>query len=306
MDIVEQITALVDAELDKDTDKNLLLTTITKDKRYKFEYDVQKFTKSMVHKRAGIIQTHSYLRERIYNRLLLEVSGPSETETKKFNAKRKRSISDYLNFIITSPRFAFALMLAFITAVYFLRPEINDTSQINQSDVNSIGKTTLPKRSAFELTPPNMLLKAQENFKNILNGSVQPQFESRNYSALRKFLKQEGVTYQTVLPKFKGWQLQGGLVSEESGENFAHHIYKNKTGNLIYFYQADISALDKKLLSLSQEQLDSINKGTFYKMISGGNTLFLWKCKNNICVVVSNESHSRLDSKFATVFNSTR
>lgn len=330
MDIFEQITALVDGEIRTAEKHDELLRLIDTNEEYKFEFGIQSLMKTTVRQRLPLMQTPAALRNRILNLSPLidtrentaegtatkaaggyspvsDADEPPEASPEElpeaikekpkmgadgfFFRMKKRFKGVKIFAPVLNPRFAFGTLLIAGLLGYLAFPSAFSSKKA--ADFISSDSSSR-----------NMLVQAQRNFSGILSGSLLPQIFTDDDSSIRNFFKEKGVHFDAVIPRVHDWKLFGARVSEDRGEKFAHHIYKTSDGKIIYFYQADEACVRKnKVLSLSDDAMQTLQQGKYYRYQSADHSMIALKCKNNICVVVSNEKLAYLDQAFASLNN---
>ncbi|MGE5350894.1 MAG: hypothetical protein ACM3P0_02355 [Acidobacteriota bacterium] len=269
-ELFEQVTALVDNEIKDQVELKEIRQKIEQNETLKTEFLIQSHIKVNLSNRFGSVETPPYLKERIISQILQEIPVRKE--------KVKRLW--FLN-----PRFAFAPAAAVIilAIIFFFK---NDDASNIASQQNGLN---------------NMFLQAKRNFQSIVDGKLQLEAAGSNSDALRQFFKDKGVKFQPMMPQSKQWDLIGAIVSEDNGEKLPHNVYRGKDGKLAYLYQANEECLKKKkAVTLSTDLLKMLDAGKSYKYKDGDRNYLVWKEKNNICVLVSNETMDKLESNFLT------
>ncbi|MGE5430635.1 MAG: hypothetical protein ACM3QX_06160 [Syntrophomonadaceae bacterium] len=272
-EIFEQVTALVDNEIKDQVELKKTWQQIDQNPALKAEFLIQSHIKSSLKNRFGSVETPLYLKERIISQILQEIP---ESKEKVKKAKRSR---------LFRPVFAFASLAAVIilTFVFFFKSDDAGTIASQQSGLH------------------NMFVQARKNFQSIVDGKLPLEIAGSNSDAVRQFFKDKGVKFRPIVPQSKEWSLIGSVVSDVNGEKLPHNVYKGKEGKLVYLYQANEECLKKKkAVTLSNDLLSMLDQGKSYKYKDGDRNYLVWKDKNNICVLVSNESLEKLESNFLT------
>ena len=278
-EILEEITALVDKEIKDPARVNELFREIENDPMLKFEYNVQLSTKNLLSSRFANQKAPEYLTESIRSQIFNEIQ-PAEEETEKTSVFAK------LKGVFLKPGVAFAFSLA-VSLIIFLTFPVKKTTPV---DLASLQKGSL-----------NMFVLANNNFEKIIQGTMPVQFSSSDPQAVKEFLKSQGVNYDILIPQCPSWKLKGACVSEQKGEKFAHHVYTDSKGKVLYIFQVNEGCLKKKKsLALSSEMLDYIDKGNFFRLEESDHCVFLFKEKKNIIALVSNEALDNVENNFLT------
>lgn len=272
------ITALVDGELKDSSREEELKSLIEEDFDLQFEFKVQQLVKSIVSERFAI----SPAPERITKKIIKKIN-PSE--------KKSSSIIDKL-VQLASPRpaIAFGSVIVIILAIILLL--INLPTHVD-APVN------LAEEQVGE---ENMYVQAKNNFRRILAGTLQPQLVTDKPEEIEKFFIDEGVRYKTLIPRFDKWNLVGAVVSVDQGEKFAHHVYADDAGRLVYLFQVDESYIDKHhILKLSDNLLKRLDEGHCFDAIDNDLSTLMTKVDNNIFAVVSNMPVTELEAAFCNL-----
>lgn len=272
------VTAYVDNELNNENQVKKIKSLIDSDEDIRYEYQVQSFLKTYVKNKVQFVDTPESLKERIGQVLFNEL---------KPEPKRESFIETLLGFL-RRPAYAFGLAVVVIAA--FL--------------VIFLSESSLDKMAASQRGETNMFVEAKSNFSKILSGSLNLQYQSSNPLAIKEYFKEQGVSYNTVIPRLKDSKIIGAVVSDRNGEKFAHHVYRTNTGKLVYLYQADEKCIKrKKNLNLSDDLVKFIDEGKLYKYEKDGQSFLIWKNQGNICVLVSNENMESLENQLLSSRN---
>ncbi len=269
------ITALVDGELKDSTTEEEIRSLIEKDPDLQFEFKVQQMIKSLVSKRLAISPAPTNISKKIIKKI-----KPSE--------KKSSSLIDRLvNLASPKPAIAFGSVLVIIFAVMLLL--INPLTQVD-SPVNFVEE---------QVGAENMYVQAKNNFRSILAGTLQPQLVTDKPEEIEKFFIDEGVKYKTLIPRYEKWNLVGAVVSVDQGEKFAHHVYADDAGRLVYLFQVDQSYIEKHhILKLSDNLLKYLDEGHCIDALDNDLSTLMTKVDNNIFAVVSNMPVTDLEAAF--------
>lgn len=269
------ITALVDGELVSEDKIAEAKSLIASRPEFKQEYEILLFTKSLVQKKCKFHSIPDKAKQKIIRKI-----KPVENQIPKS--------FQFLKHIFSKPAVAVsgALALVLIASIIILKqspkPEINDLA------IEQVGSN-------------NMFVQAASNFDNILYGKLTPQLMTDNPENVRNFFSANGVKYATLIPQIKNWNILGAVVSEGYGEKFAHHVYANAEGKLVYLYQVDTSYVNKcEAVKLSNHLMEYIAKGNCYIYTSADCITLMKKMDNNICAIVSNASQSEIENIFCS------
>lgn len=268
------ITDLVDNEITDELIKKEVEELCAGDRNLMFDFRVQKLMKNLVSERCKKVAAPDKLR----NKILKQISPVQE----------KNKLSFFEN-IFYRPAFAFGIII-FITIVTIFYMS-NKTAEVTE------------KIFALEqFGEDNMYVQAKNNFKSITEGKLAPQLVSDNPNQIDKFFKENGVKYSTKIPVYSQWNLLGAVVSEDNGEKFAHHVYANENGKLVYVFQVEEIYIEKhKILKLSKDLIQYLNEGNCYKFSEENTTIILSKSENKIFAVVTNEDSNKIDEYFCKI-----
>ena len=153
-----------------------------------------------------------------------------------------------------------------------------------------------------QLGEDNMFVRAKANFQNIIEGRLIPQLTSSNPEEIKNFFTSSGVKYSTLVPEIPGWDLIEAVVSEDRGKKFAHHVYANDEGQIVYLFQVEESYLrTDEIIQLTSELLSFLNQGNCYTAESDNYIILMAKADNNIYAVVSNASLEEISQNFCRI-----
>lgn len=271
-----QLTALIDGELGDKSKKTEIKKLIEASTDLQGEYEILRFTKSLVQRKCKFHSTPEKLRTRIVKKI-------------KPVANSLPQPLEFLKNIFSQPAFAISGALALILVAVIL--------VLNQSSKNEI-----PDLAAEQYGSENMFIQASSNFNSILTGKLVPQIVTDDEDNIKKFFTANGVKYSTRIPKCEQWKILGAVVSEAGGEKFAHHVYSNDKGKIIYLFQVDESCLNKsEVIKLSEHMMEYLDKGKCYISTKDDCTTLMKKMDNNICAVVSNASKNEIENLFCSL-----
>lgn len=277
-EIFDLVTSYVDNELKNENQIKNIKSIIDADEDIRYEYQLQSFLKTFVKNKVHSAEAPQTLRDRIISDIFTELKPVKEQKAESRKVNFFDSFIDYFK----RPAFAFGfsiILIAALVMVFF-------------SDNN------LDDMAAGQIGESNMFVEAGNNFQQILNGNLDLQYQSSDPAAIKEFFKEQGVNYNTVIPKLNNSKIIGAVVSNKNGEKFAHHVYRTNSGKLVYLYQADEQCIKKKkTLNLSDDLVKYIDEGKLYKSEKDGHSFLVWKNQGNVCVVVSNESMDQLENK---------
>jgi hypothetical protein len=275
-EIYEQITALVDNEVPEGTVEELQ-SKIDMSDELQFEYKVQSEIKTLLQNRFSANSAPAYLYENVLNRIMMET---------KIDPPAKNTWKTLLQLVqsILRPKFVFAA-LVLIAAIFLISTPFR-TINLDELANQQHGKY-------------NIWVQANSNFNSIIEGKLTAQFISNDPGQIQGFFSENGVEYETEIPICENWNLAGGVVSEDKGEKFAHHVYSNQSGNILYVYQVSVESVGKSgVLNLSDDLLSFLSEEKIYKYSYSDHSTFLVKSHDNFFAVVSNDDPSKVESDF--------
>lgn len=279
MDNIElkyQLTALIDGELTDKSKEVELQSLIASNPDFQREYEVLRFTKSLVQRKCTFHSVPEKLKQRITKKI-----KPVENPLPK--------PLEFLKNIFSQPAIVVSGALALILIAIIL--------VLNQNSKNEI-----PDLASEQYGSDNMFIQASSNFNSILTGKLAPQILTDDADNIKRFFAASGVKYSTEIPECREWKIAGAVVSEAGGEKFAHHVYSNDEGKLIYLFQVDESCLNKnEELKLSENMIEYLDKGNCYSTTKETFTTLMKKMGNNICAVVSNASKTEVENLFCSL-----
>lgn len=283
-DIIEEITSLADNEISDSKRIEELNYLINSNESLQFEYTIQKRVKEAVSNKSVKVPAPESLRKSIFSSVFEEAQNEDVLYLNKPKAI-KPSKGNYWDFLFT-PQFAVSV-IAVIAIIYFLSAPFNNPS-INEILNGQSGRY-------------NMFVQANNNFESIVKGELTLQYASSNPEEVKEFFKENGVQYESHVPLFQYWNLLGGVVSEDKGEKFAHHVYSGGQGELLYLYQVRENYIkDRHILDLSPDLISMLDSGEPVKYIKGEYCTYMWKYDNTIFALVSNENPELLENHFIT------
>jgi hypothetical protein len=271
-----QITAFVDGEITDESKASEIRLLIDSDPALKREYEIIRFTKTLVQSKCTFHSCPEKLKRRIVNKIKpVERSLPKPLQ--------------FLQDIFSKPAFAIPGALALILVAVIL--------VLNQSSKNE-----MPDLASEQYGSENMFVQASSNFNSILAGKLTPQIVTDDADNIKKFFTANGVKYSAHIPKCEQWKILGAVVSEAGGEKFAHHVYANDKGKLVYLFQVDESYLNKsEVIKLSEHMMKYLDEGNCYITVKNDQTTLMKKMDNNICAIVSNASKTEIENLFCSL-----
>ena len=271
-----QITALIDGEIHDDLKVAEIRNLIDTNPDFKREYEILRFTKSLVQRKCKLHPAPETLRSKIIRQI-----EPAD-----------RSMPQPLKFFIdifSKPAYAFSAATALVVVIVLLI--------LNQNPTNE-----MPNLAAEQYGADNMFVQASNNFENIMAGKLKPQIVTDDPDNIKKFFQAKGVKYPTRIPQVDKWKILGAVVSEAKGEMYAHHVYTNDAGKLIYIFQVDDACLqDKEVIKLSDDMMNYLEKGNCFITTKNNCTTLMKKMDNNICAIVSNASEKEIENLFCSL-----
>ena len=269
-------TALVDNELHDEALKNQLISKIETDDDLRYDYIVQSLVKNLIKEKVQFYKTPDKIRQKILKRI-----KPKEL--------RPESRTSFFAGLFSRPAFSFTTAIIIVIALVLIimnRPGIVE-----------------PKDFAIDqLGNDNMFVQARTNFQNILEGRLIIQLTSSNPEEIKNFFTSSGVKYSTLVPEISEWDLLGAIVTEDSGEKFAHNVYTNDEGEIVYLFQVEESYLQtNEIIKLTSDLLSFLDQGNCYTTVSDNYTTLMAKTDNNIYAVVSNASLEDISQNFCRI-----
>ncbi|MBS4035097.1 MAG: hypothetical protein KGZ85_11575 [Ignavibacterium sp.] len=277
MDIRKDLTAaLVDNEIIDESLKKQLVSKIETDVDLRYDYMVQNLVKTLIKEKVS----YQSIPEKVKSKVLRKIQ-PKEI--------RVKSSSSFFAGFFSRPAISFATAILIVLAALLIL--------INRSEV------TQPKDFALEqLGEDNMFVQAKNNFRSILEGKLAPQLVSSDPSEVKNFFASSGVNYSTVVPEMRKWDLLGAVVSEDRGEKFAHHVYANSEGEIVYLFQVEESYLQThEIIKLTDDLLSYLDNGNCYTTLNDDYSTLMSKSGNNIYAVVSNASLDDISQSFCAL-----
>jgi hypothetical protein len=271
-EVLELITALVDNEIETNEKAKEIKLIIKNSQKLNLEYQLQNFVKSTIKSCVPKVEPPEYLKQEIVTSLIKEI---------EITNKKKENRSHIFQWVLR-PAFVFSVILSVIAVIfYFSQNKIYENIAFQQK-----GKS-------------NMVNQALHNFQSIMEGSLLAQISPVNVEELKTFFRNRGMNYD--VPSAKDWYLSGAAVSEISGKKFAHNIYRNASGKIAYLFQANEDFLIKqKIFNLSDDLIKLVNGGKCYKYNDQNKSVMVWKCRKNICILVSNDNMNNLNQFIAS------
>jgi hypothetical protein len=271
-----QITALIDSEITDEAERTQVKKLIETDPDLKREHEILLLTKSIVQQNCKFRSVPEKLKQKIIKEI-----KPVENRIPK--------PLQFLQNIFSKPALAISGALALILIALILI-------------LNQKSTTDMPDLSAEQYGAENMFIQASNNFNSILTGKLTPQILTDNAENIKQFFLNNGVKYSTNIPTVKHWKILGAVVSEAGGEKFAHHVYSNDKGELIYLFQVDEGCLNKgKVINLSKKMMKYLNEGKCYMSTKEECTMLMKKMDCNICAIVSNASKTEIENIFCSL-----
>ena len=268
--------AFLDGEISDEIIRTEVQQRIKTDNDFAIDYKVQLLVKNLIKEKIS----YRHAPEKVRAKILKSIGS----ETKE----SKTSLSFFSN-IFEKPAFSFATALIVVFAIALII--MNRGGFIEKKDF-----------AIEQLGDKNMFVQAQNNFNSILAGKLTPQLTTSESKKIQNFFLEEGVKYATFVPDITDWNILGAVVSEDSGEKFAHHVYVGKNGELAYIFQVDESYLySHKIITLSDDLIKYLDDGNCYTTVKEGSVTLFKKLGANICAVVSNGNLSTVEKSFCSL-----
>ena len=277
----DDISSLIDGEITESKKKEEIKNKINKDSKLKFEF-----------------LTHRLLKRTLKDKItptVLSVNQKDELLKKISPGQKRNNFLSKLSIIQTKQFVAFSTFAVIFIAFALLI--VNGPSINTNTDSNIVFEGSRSQ---------NMFIQAVDNFQNIVSGKMPIQMYSNNPDILQKFFKANGVTYPTKVSLIENCTLVGGIVSNYNGVSFAHHIYKDNNGNLLYIFQVDEKYFKKNpKLFLTNDLYQYLQNGNQYRLYLGNLLTIMTKVNNNIFALISNLPEEELPDKYKLRFTQT-
>lgn len=268
--------ALVDNELQDESLKKQLIKEMETDADLKYDYMVQSLVKNLIREKIRFQETP----EKVRNKVL-----------KKIQPKGFKNQADQFTFggFFSRPAFSFATAIIIVVSVILIL--MNRPGGVEPADF-----------ALEQLGDDNMFVQANNNFQSIIEGRLAPQLISSDPQEIKNFFESSGVNYNTSIPESPRWELLGAVVSEDKGEKFAHHVYSNEDGELVYLFQVDQSYLQShEILNITDDFLAYLEQGNCYTTVKDNVTTLMAKSDNIIYAVVSNAAVDDISQSFCSL-----
>lgn len=278
----ENITAFVDNELKNNKQEKELSDKIETDAELKFEYQIQNSMKNLLQKRFAEQKAPEHLRSKVLYSIRTEVPASRSNQS--------IGIFEQLKQLLNPGKIQFAFGMAIIlAALLFLFQPFSTQEQTSNTSIKQarIG---------------GIFFEANNNFDKIREGKLKCQITSSNPEEVASFFKKAGVSYEVSIPKFKNWDLAGGVVSEANGKKLAHQVYSGPNNEILYLYQVSDNYCKKSIVQISDEMLSYIENNPYYKVEEQNQATYLWKSGSNIYTLVTNEKCDKVEKHFLSSF----
>jgi len=273
------ISSLIDGEINDTKQEKELIEKIKKDKKFKFEF-----------------LTHKLLKKTLRDKI---TTAPLSVDQKddilnKIRPKQKQNyFLSKLSIIKTKQFVAFSTFAVIFIAFALLI--VNGPSINNETNIALEGGRS-----------QNMFVQAVDNFQNIVSGKMPIQMYSNDPNKIQDFFKANGVIYPIKISTVENCDLVGGFVSNYNGVKFAHYVYKDKLGNLLYMFQVDENYFKTNpKLFITNDLYQYLQNGNQYRLYLGNLLTIMTKDSNNICALISNLPEEELPEKYKLKFASS-
>lgn len=268
--------ALVDNEIHDESLRNQLVSRMENDADLKYDYMVQSLVKNLIKEKVRYVETPEKVRQKVIKKIM-----PRELRSEKGFG--------FISGLLSRPAMSFATAVIIVFAVILII--LNRPGVIEQKDF-----------AIEQFGDDNMFIQARNNFRSILEGKLAPQLTSSNPDEIKNFFQSSGVNYATIVPEMPKWDLIGAVVSEDRGEKFAHHVYANNEGELVYLFQVDETYLQThEIIKLTDDLLNYLEQGNCYVSELDNYITLMSKSENNIYAVVSNASITDISQNFCSL-----
>lgn len=268
--------ALVDDEIKDETLRNQLAAELNTDADLRYDFMVQSLVKNLIREKVRFRETPEDVKD-----LIMKKIRPKEL----IRSEKKSLFEGFFSRPALSFASAIIIVIAFILII-----------------MNRPGPVEIKDFAIEQLGSDNMFVQAKNNFRSIIEGKLEPQIVSSNPEEIKNFFTSSGVKYATLIPEMRKWSLLGAVVSEDKGEKFAHHVYANESGEIVYLFQVDESYLQShQILQLSDDLLTYLDQGNCYSTLTENYATLMAKSGNNIYAVVSNASLDDISQNFCGI-----
>lgn len=268
--------ALVDNEIFDESLKNQLVSRMETDADLRYDFMVQNLVKNLIRDKVRYKATPEKVRQKVINKI-----KPKEL--------RLESGIGFFSGLFSRPAVSFATAVIVVLSVILII--LNRPGIVEQKDF-----------AIEQFGEDNMFVQARNNFQSIVEGKLAPQLTSSNPDEIKNFFESSGVKYSTLVPEMPKWNLLGAVVSEDRGEKFAHHVYANNEGELVYLFQVDENYLHShEIIRITDDLLNFLEQGNCYKTQQDNYVTLMAKSENNIYAVVSNASLVDISQNFCSL-----
>ncbi len=273
------ISSLIDGEINDTKQEKELIEKIKKDKKFKFEFLTHKLLKKTLRDKITTASLSVDQKDDILNKI--------RPKQKQNYFLSKLSIIKTKQFVAFS---TFAVIFIAFALLIVNGPSINNETNIALEGGRS----------------QNMFVQAVDNFQNIVSGKMPIQMYSNDPKKIQDFFKANGVIYPIKISTVENCDLVGGFVSNYNGVKFAHYVYKDKLGNLLYMFQVDENYFKTNpKLFITNDLYQYLQNGNQYRLYLGNLLTIMTKDSNNICALISNLPEEELPEKYKLKFASS-
>lgn len=231
---------------------------MTRCKPCRTEFELQALAKRVVTTACARTPAPSHLANRI--RLQIRDVVPLQEET-----RRHWRIFDRKKFV---PALAVAIVAVIVLVLF----------------------TSLPLSTRHLHTSPkdnNIIHQTLNNFDAVLGGSMPTVFVATDHESLRQELERNANVSFNV-PQLRDCSLEGGMLSDCSGQPAAHVVYK-RGNDVIYLYQVDLkAALRGEEFDLPADVKEELLRTGWYILAGHPKcTLALWISGEKLCAIIA-------------------
>lgn len=231
----------------------------------RYEYEMEKITKSVVHSRVKTVSAPVALTYLITEQLRVDILPA--------RAPRIRRLFE-------RPYFRPALVFgaAFVGMIIIL----------------SFSDQATSPPSIPSLASNDVISQSVTNYRAVVEGIIKPQLVS-NDPEMVKGIFASIKDFQVLVPKMKECKLVGGVMNEFSGVQLAHVLYTHEA-DVVYMYQTcweTVMAGDK--LDLPRPAKQELQRtGWYSEELPDGHSIVLWKKGRTLCSAVARMSKTNL------------
>ena len=216
------------------------------------EFESQKFVKNIIATSFPI----QHLRQLVKTKIIKKYATHLIEKIKKEGTSERRGI-------VTIATIAMIFLITLLIILF--RPTVQNPGEY----------------AARQVGENNILVQLKNNYSMYWDGKFDNNIITGDERMIKNFLSRTDLKYESILPKFAGWNVKKFFITLYKKIKLINYIYENEEERILYLYQIPLQIVeDEHILQLTPELLDYLDSNNCYSS-RNGTTFFLLKKTNS-------------------------